>query len=409
MNNKSLHFLKVCVFGEEVFRFINICVKNGIHFFDVRYAGDSEDDKDKRLEFFITVKDYFKIRRPVRLSKVRLIIIKKYGPGFMINKYRKHLSFVIGICMAIVIIKITSLYLWNIRIDGNYINSYNQVVKVLEENDITTATKISSINCEKLEELLKDSLSEIAWINVRIQGTSLVIDVKENLPKDDIFEKKEDDTSLIAGNSGTVSSIVTRRGTPVVKVGDYVQEGDILVKGIVDLTDDNGEVSESRHISADADVYISTTIAYEDLVDLRENVCEYDGECVRKFFVGINNKCIRAGFRLKKDNDYTKVVEISNVKFGSNIFTPIIFGVERYYSYETVEINISAEEAEAILKKRLKNYIDKLDENGVQISDYRVNINSSMSTISLQAEIYANILQTTVKKLEFQGDQDNNG
>ncbi|MGN0318834.1 MAG: sporulation protein YqfD [Lachnospira sp.] len=406
MNNKSKHFLKIRLSGEDSFRFLNICLKNDIKFFNIHFFSSNNDEERDYMEFFMSVKDFYKIRRPVRLTGVRVRIVKKYGPGFILHRYRKHFSFVIGIALAVVIIKITGMYLWNISIEGNFINSDSQVIKVLSDNNIAAAMKTSDIDCIKTEEILKNNLSEIAWINVRVQGSSLIINVKENISKDKLNESGTENTSLIANNSGIISSIVTRKGTPLVKEGDNVEIGDVLVKGIVDINDDNGEVTESKGICADADVYIITKLTYEDTVNLKKSIIEYDGDSVKKYFVGFNNKKYKAGLKLKDNCEYTKVEEINNVKFGKYLYSPIIYGVEEYFSYSTVEVNLSTEEGKNELNERLSAYLRKLNENGVQILDYRVNINTGASTMTLQSEITAKILQTTSKMLDYQGDAD---
>lgn len=60
-----------------------------------------------------------------------------------------------------------------------------------------------------------------------------------------------------------VESIVTRCGTPLVKKGDEVKTGDVLVRGEIVLYNDAKEPTDSCYVQADADILVRTSIQYE--------------------------------------------------------------------------------------------------------------------------------------------------
>ena len=70
--------------------------------------------------------------------------------------------------------------------------------------------------------------------------------------------------NIIASQDCTITEIVTASGTPVVKAGDDVKKGDILISGAVYLYDDNNEVLDTNYVSAEElymeSVYIITKI-----------------------------------------------------------------------------------------------------------------------------------------------------
>ena len=76
--------------------------------------------------------------------------------------------------------------------------------------------------------------------------------------------KEEPPNDIVAEKDGRITSIVTRNGVPLVKPGDEVKKGDILVSGKVEVKNDAGEVVNYHYQNADADIEAETTLEYEN-------------------------------------------------------------------------------------------------------------------------------------------------
>ena len=101
-------------------------------------------------------------------------------------------------------------------------------------------------------------------MSAKIEGTQLVLAVKENVDGYVIEEKADDPQNLVAKKEGTVVRIITRNGIPQVLPGDTCQAGDILVKGEIPLVNDSGETYDYSYVHADADIDLETTWYYYD-------------------------------------------------------------------------------------------------------------------------------------------------
>ena len=119
---------------------------------------------------------------------------------------------------------------------------------------IENGTRISVIDCKELAAMLRKQFDAFTWVSVKQEGTRLLIQVKESTdPEANVEnnEKKETEgtnpanlpTDLIADKNGVITSMITRKGVPMVSVGDTVKKGDLLVKGELEILDDSGEVS----------------------------------------------------------------------------------------------------------------------------------------------------------------------
>ena len=129
------------------------------------------------------------------------------------------------------------------------------MLRFLNEHGISTGDKVKSIDTESIEKAIKDELSQVTWVNVRIEGNILKVSIDES--KADELHSTTNDGNII---SGVIEYIITRSGTPKVTVGDEVSEGDILVENTLYVPDDYEENIQQFQTQAQADILIRTQL-----------------------------------------------------------------------------------------------------------------------------------------------------
>ncbi len=92
-------------------------------------------------------------------------------------------------------------------------------------------------------------------MSAELRGTKLFLRLAEtDMP---LMQKEESvPVHLVATADGIVESLVCRSGTPMVKIGDVVKKGDILVSGIVSVIGDNETLVNRYPVAADADILL---------------------------------------------------------------------------------------------------------------------------------------------------------
>lgn len=131
------------------------------------------------------------------------------------------------------------------------------------------------VDCSQTASYLREQFPNLTWVSAKIEGTQLVLAVKENVDGYVIEEKADDPQNLVAKKEGTVVRIITRNGIPQVLPGDTCQAGDILVKGEIPLVNDSGETYDYSYVHADADIDLETTWYYYDTFPLSHTVRTY--------------------------------------------------------------------------------------------------------------------------------------
>ena len=89
----------------------------------------------------------------------------------------------------------------------------------------------------------------------------------------------------------------------VVKVGDKVRQGDVLVSSKIEIINDAGEVVQEQFVAADADIYIKHQISYKESCNNTYDVKHYCGRKNRIISLQFFSHKLELGF-MEKSNLY---------------------------------------------------------------------------------------------------------
>ena len=250
-------YFLVKIIGHSPERFYNLCSNRGI---ELRNIMPIEEGGYK---FFIDRTDYEEILPLLDKTGTSVEILEQYGLPYFLKRYKKRKIFALGFLICIGIVYGLSLFVWDIQVTGNKQYSKEEVISYVEQKYLAFGTLKSKVNCAKIEEELREYYDQIAWISCELKGTQLHIQIKETLkPNEDVEAKIPCD--IVARKSGIITSIVTRNGTPLVKVEDTVKKGDVLISGVIHIYDDTNTLLESEIIPAQGDILAQTLYYYED-------------------------------------------------------------------------------------------------------------------------------------------------
>ncbi|MCD8149970.1 MAG: sporulation protein YqfD [Clostridiales bacterium] len=383
-------YLYVRITGYSPERFLNLCTGMDI----VLWGIVPEEDG---YSFYISRPAFGMIESALEKTGTQISVIRKIGFPFLAQKYRKHASFFIGIFCAAFLLYFLSLFLWKVEIEGNSYYSTQTILDCLEENGVGYASLKAGINCKELQNLLRKEFTDLTWVSAKIEGTRLSIVVQERLNGSTDEEKASDAaeaTDLTASHAGTVESIVVRSGTPLVAVGDVVEEGDILVSGAIEVTDDRGETASWRFVQSDADVQIRTSISYEDAFPLNYEKKTLTGEAKYGVTFYFNEYELNLG-RAPGEDGFLEINKVSPAVIGSDFYLPFEIGKKTWLEYESAEEQYTEEEIQTLAQEHLEQYCENLEKNGVQILSNSVMIGRSGENILVSGDLEALAAQST--------------
>lgn len=260
----------VCQYeGSQFYRFMNICKKRKIYLWKIR-------TKDLKTNYCVLSEALEEHKEAAKKCGGHIEIIKRCGLPFVIKKNIRHRYFFIGLLLAVICIYSMSRYIWNVEITGNYRYSQGTIVECLNELNAGCGAKKGQIVPSKIEEELRLRYPGIAWVSVQIIGTKLLINMEEGVQWTE--EVSENKSSIKADMDGTVVSIVTRKGTPMVHQGDTVKKGDVLINGYTEILGDDLTVAKTIETGADGDVIMEYEIPVKETIKRDYNEKVYTGQ-----------------------------------------------------------------------------------------------------------------------------------
>ena len=288
--------------------------------------------------------NYSEVRECVESLGGRINIIKSEGFVFFLGNIKKKLSLVIGGLMFLCIIYYLSTYIWAVEVDVQQNIPPFEIRKQLNSIGIIPGIAKSSIDVKEIEKQLENMSSEILWLRVRIEGSTLKVLVEEkiNPPQEQSYEYG----NLVATMDGEIKRVYTFAGRAKVKSGQLVKAGDVVIEGI-----DGNEGGE--YILPPRGIVIANTF-YEKSMNVKVSgtQLERSGEKDSDIFINIFGKKIYLKKAIKDFTHYDKI------ELSGKIFNKVLY-------YERIEEDINLSENDAIesavnqLEKSLLNELSR--------------------------------------------------
>lgn len=359
-------FFKIKVTGINLNRFINLCKARDISIWSL-----NRDENE--LVFFVGYNDFQKLSEPATKTLTDIVVLKEFGLKFFIRKNKRRVPFVIGIIIFASLIYIQSLFVWKISVSGESDYTADEILKYINKNYVAPGTLKSQVDCEALEQNLREYFEDIAWISCSLEGTKLSVEITETL---NVFTDTSMDTpcNIVASTDCTISDIVTAKGVPVVTSGTEVKKGDILISGAVYLYDDNNEVLDTNYVSAEGEVYGIFTYEYNSETSLTYYSKEYTENKKAYYSFGALKYMFTPYVPSITYENFDVITDTSFAHIGDSFFLPLSIEKSTVYEYELVQVTLTEDEAYKKAEARLFGYISDLQEKGVQIIENNVKI-----------------------------------
>ena len=336
----SVGFIEAEFSGDVAEVILNICAKNGISLWNIRRRG-------KKIRCYITVRDFKALPSIAKKSGIRAHILKKMGLPFIINRYKRRFGIPAGAALFFCFLYFMSAFIWTEEVNGNKTIPASEILAVCETIGIKEGVLKGKINPQIAKQELLLSQDGLAWASVNIEGSLASVNVTE------AKEKEQDNstaTNLKAAADGIITKIDVTSGNCVVKVGDTVAKGQLLVSGVIERENSTRFVHSSGSITARTEREITVS------ADFKRTVSEKTGEIKKRSvlsFFGIKIPLylgsVKGGFESRTD---TKEAEL----LGKTL--PIRLTTKYFQMTDEKQVTLS--------KKKLLKELDELLKNRVK-------------------------------------------
>ena len=344
-----LGYVRVEVEGYYIERFINICQNRKILIWNLK--------RQKGVKLYINVgaKDFKKLKEIARKTNCKIKIQKKRGLPFILHKYKKRKIFAIFLIIMLVLIYISSKYVWNIDVKVEENLRIENIQEDLNSLGLKKGILKSKVQTDKIVNEIRLKRNDIAWVGIDIKGTNAIVKIVKAKEKPEIIDNS-DYCNIVAAKSGIIEKIIAQNGTAVVNVGDEVHEGDILIAGYME-----GKYTDKRYVHSLGEVQAKVPYSESEKIYLnQENLIE-TGAKEKKFGIKFNNFQINFYKTLSNFKIYDTIYTEKNLKVFSNFYLPIsvveILNKEQYKEVKSYSEEEAIELGKTILSEKIESKI----------------------------------------------------
>ena len=391
-------YVKIRVRGFSPERFLNMCSYHNIYIWGLSPVRDG-------YEMYLSIADFRRLKPLAKKTQTKISLTERRGFPFFLFHYRKRKLFFLGLFLCIALLKIYSLFIWDIHFEGNEKWPDETLAEYLKSEGVAPFMLKSEVDCPGIVKNIRKEYNDIVWVSASVDGSRLKIQIKENEDTllTDTNSRKEsssdnmDDaaqeqhpTDLIASSDGVITSIVTRAGVPQVHVGDQVEKGDILVLGRVDVVNDSGEVTGYQYQQSDADIFADTELEYTNSISRVYQEKVYDDRTKYQPYIRIGDFTFSIG-SISNEYEHSEIsVTERQVKAGENFYLPLSFGIKKAVSYTFEKKKYTDQEIREILSADFQQFCKDLDEKGIQIRENSVKIHLYADSASASGTLWLN-------------------
>jgi similar to stage IV sporulation protein len=350
-------YIKVEIIGLNLEKLLNFITKNNVKIYDARRA------EHKGLILTVRYADRNKLFAIVKEKCYNIRVIRRFGAAYLLKEVRKRIALLICVAAAIVATAVFNSFIWELRITGVKNIAASDIEKAVSEFGVSMGMYGGGIDCAALELSLIDKVKGISYATCYKKGVTLFIDVVEAIPQN----LPEDKTSrdIYAAFSGIITRMVTINGTPLVKTGDGVSAGQMLISRTVAYAD-----GTSVDVRAAGEIYAA--IAYTGETEFFERRTELvaTGDFYETRTLNMFGKSIPIAGAVK-NYEYAKTEYITSY---ISALLPITITTARVYEYKPVSVEQALESALEELRCASYDKAFRLLPKGNSISDVKYDI-----------------------------------
>lgn len=314
---------------------VNRALEGGLSLSAIRWTSSG------KLEFELSVGDFFKLRPYLRQTGCRVHVVKRNGLPFWMARAEKRIWFAGGLALFFMLIFLLSSLVWKIEVEGNTRISKEQILQAAKAEGLHTLQWSFRLqNTDVLSKKLVTALPGTTWIGVEKTGTKVRIQVVEmSLPE---LASLNNPRHLVASADAVVTQIVAEAGKPLVRKNARVQKGQTLISGII------GNETYSKTVVAKGTVRGLVWHEYEVAAPMTQQTKVYTGGKKTKWYAVIGSRALQiSGFG---DNPFEQSETVTREERVSWRDWTLPFGrlKETVLESETQERTLTEEEAREV-------------------------------------------------------------
>lgn len=376
-------YADVAVYGCDRQRFLNLCM-----YLSIPYTA-FENISDDGIRLRVKLIDMKRLLRECERHGIDLKHLRYGGLPIIASRYKNHPGLLLGCVMVIFMIFCFNRLLWDVRVIGNEEMTSSEITDILRSHGVRVGSDKKRINCASIENDILIERSDISWISINVQGNIAYVEVREN--KSTAAAESKKFANVTAKKSGVVEYTSIYRGNTVVKAGQYVEKGQLLISGIYD-----SERVGFRFTRASGKVMARTVEEINVKIPLEYDKKVYSGSINYEKslnFLGFPINISKKGGKTTMFCD--TICNVESFGIGDKIRSPIELCTVEYHEYEYVKSTRTEDEARELAYFRLSEEIRALGDIEILKKNISIHVTGDVLLLTCTLTCIEDIAQTS--------------
>lgn len=365
-------------------RLINLCAQEGIDFWAMEWL----DEHTVRL----TTRRYTLKRFRELAQRAGCEVEREASRGLpdFLGRFRTRYAFLVGLVLALCAVSVLSRFVLTVQVSGNEEVPSAVILSQLRQLGVRPGVYGPGLNRRQLAQELLVRLDGLSWAALNLYGTRLEVVVREPIK----VPERVDESGyfdIVAEADGIITHIEPELGDALVKDGDVVAKGDVLISGNVAMEPPLYSDAPTRYYQTHARgrVWARTWRLLTAAIPVEATVKDYTG--AEKSVWSLNF----LGQRVKIFGNtsiswpmYDKITTVRQAALPGGEALPLSLNREtvREYQPRTVEVDQSA--ARTLLEEQLLKQLEALvgEDGEVESTQFAARVSGGRLEVTLTAQ-----------------------
>ena len=206
-------------------RFLRLVSEDGVHLWDVCHTAYG-------VRAVCAARDYRRLRRAAARTGTRVRHLRQRGAYVAARPLKKQSGLLTGAVLALAVYMVLAARVWVIDLPSGDPTLVSQVEQCLEKANVRRGVPIRDIDVAAVRMAAVTDVPALHALGLSFEGC--VVHVEWRLQEEELAKPDETPANVIAAADGVILSAQVTAGQSMIRVGEAVVEGELLVCGAVE-------------------------------------------------------------------------------------------------------------------------------------------------------------------------------
>ena len=365
-------------------RLINLCAQARIDFWAIEWL-------DEHTVRFVTRRRTLG-QLEALAGRVECEVTRESSRGLpdFLSRFRARYAFLIGLAFALCAVGFLSRFVLTVQVTGNERVPTAVILSQLRQLGVRPGVYGPGLDRRHLAQEMMLELEDLSWVGINLHGTRLEVIVREVIQTPERIDESGY-FDIVAQADGVVLHVEPEQGDAVVREGDAVARGDILIAGMVTMEPPKYSDLPNRYYQTHARgrVWARTWRTLTAAIPLEAGGKEYTGREKSAWSLNFLGKRVKIfGSTSISWPMYDKITWVRQAALPGGEALPLSLSRERFREYRPRTVEIDETAAQALLEEQLLKELSALigEDGETEFTQFSARVSGGRLEVTLSAQ-----------------------